>query len=1112
MPLQTLAHPLPLQRLTTLVRWLAVFWTLFIAIALFVSWQQLREYAESLAREVAVAIWNKDSAYRRWITEQGGVYVPVSPQVQPNPHLAHLPEQNLTTPSGKKLTLVNATYLNRMVYELGRAQFDLFAHMTSLNPTRPQNAPDDWEKAALQRFEQGAPEVVGQVMIDGQPHLRLMRPLLTEQGCMQCHAEQHYRVGDIRGGLSIAVPLDGYYRATREAGRSTWLFLLFFWAAGLTGLWFGYRALSRSWGVRAMAEKQLAEEVTRRRILFEQSQDGICVLDLTGRVQEMNPRFAEMIGYSLEEGQQLSVWDWDRRESPGNLLLRLSNMAQVSTTFETEHTRKDGTTYPVEVSVNSTGQNWDGQPLLYCSHRDISARQAMLQALQEREEIYSAIVQQASDGIVLFDPETLHFVEFNDAAAHNLGYTRREFGRITLLDLQSRLDEAALRQRIALVLSAGCGSFENVQRCRNGQLREVRISNQVVHIHGRLLLSGIWVDITESKQVESELRSYRENLEQLVTRRTAELERARQQAEAANTAKSMFLANMSHEIRTPMNAIIGQAHLLGNSSLTDGQRDRLETIAASAQHLLSVINDILDFSKIEANKLTLHPGALSIADVIRRVRSLIADRAEARGLALYLDFSGLPGPLAERVLYGDASRLDQALLNYAANAVKFTHQGSITLAARLEAEQADTVQIRFSVADTGIGIGPDVRERLFMMFEQADASTTREYGGTGLGLAITRRLAEMMGGSVGVESEAGKGSLFWFTARLDTCPPATLPVALPGDNAARLFTPPLLPAPAERDGHGSCRLPSRKLPPVRVLLVEDNEVNQEVALDLLQAFGVRVDVAENGAVALEKVMATPYALILMDMQMPVMDGLEATRRIRALPQYRQTPILAMTANAFAEDRQRCLDAGMDDHIAKPVSPDHLFRLLHDWLVRAGIDPHNPANYPACPDSPPDGLPAPAVPVAAGSPGATTITAVSGPANVPPDNVAGDSLAAALAAIPDLDSQSGLKRLNGKTQRYASLLQKFADSHGQDAVQLRQHLAAGEQEAARQIAHGLKGVAGTLGILAVQRLATTIDARLKASATLTLDDLAADVTALDQALNALDSAVRALNQG
>lgn len=417
-------------------------------------------------------------------------------------------------------------------------------------------------------------------------------------------------------------------------------------------------------------------------------------------------------------------------------------------------------------------------------------------------------------------------------------------------------------------------------------------------------------DITERKRVTEELERHRAHLEELVTERTAELAKAKTTAEAATLAKGRFLANMSHEIRTPLNAIIGITHLLLRRQPTGEQAQRLVQINESAEHLLSIINDILDVSKIDAGKLTLERRNIDLEALVQKVCAMVAARVHARGLALAIDLGDVP-----RELVGDETRLSQALLNYVSNAVKFTERGIIRVGVQLLADQGASVTLRFEVEDTGIGVADERLPTLFEAFRQADDSITRKYGGTGLGLAITASLARMMGGEAGASSVLGHGSIFWFTAVLQHRVGTTSRQAAP------------LPAGSLTDE--ACV--TRDFSGARILLVEDEPINRLVAQELLGSAGLQVDVAENGCQALSRLVDAAYDLVLMDVQMPEMDGLEATRRIRNMAEYAQLPIIAMTANAFTEDRDRCLAAGMNDFLPKPVEPEAMFGTLRRWL-------------------------------------------------------------------------------------------------------------------------------------------------------------------------------------
>ncbi len=445
---------------------------------------------------------------------------------------------------------------------------------------------------------------------------------------------------------------------------------------------------------------------------------------------------------------------------------------------------------------------------------------------------------------------------------------------------------------------------------KNGVRTYLTTKFPIERSNGETFLAGISFDITERKQAESELIQHRKYLEELVSARTLELEQSRDAAEAANKAKSVFLANMSHELRTPMNGVMGMIDLVLRRATDRQQIDWLNKSRSSASHLLSVINDILDISKIESDRMALEQRDFSLPNVIDDVMHM----QEAAALVKELRFSSEIDASVPYMLCGDVMRLKQILINFVGNAVKFSEHGQITVHASAVDKDSHGVLLRIEVADQGIGISPEQQERLFHAFTQADDSMTRKYGGTGLGLIISKRLAMLMGGDAGVDSTLGAGSTFWFTVKL----------------IAREAEPVVAEAKASVS---DATIIQERYFGHRILVVDDEPINREVAQMQLEAVDLVVDTAEDGAEAIVMAQKASYAAILMDMQMPELNGLEATHEIRQLPGYRDIPIIAMTANAFAEDKARCLEAGMNDFLIKPFNPDQLFEILLRALTR-----------------------------------------------------------------------------------------------------------------------------------------------------------------------------------
>ena len=538
------------------------------------------------------------------------------------------------------------------------------------------------------------------------------------------------------------------------------------------------------------------------------------------------------------------------------------------------------------------------------------------------------------------------------------------------------------------------------------------------------------------------IQTYQNELEHLVENRTEALSQANRElvvanlaAKAATQAKSQFLANMSHDIRTPMNAIIGMTQLAMQTELTPKQRNYMTKVDAAARWLLGIINDILDFSKIEAGKVVLEQVEFCLDDVIGHVGDLLLSQAQGKGLDLQFRID----PDTPRALLGDPLRLGQVLVNLIGNAIKFTATGQITVTVRRATDEKEGARLRFEVNDTGIGLSEEQRGRLFGTFSQADSSTTRKYGGTGLGLSICKHLVEMMGGEIGLDSEPGVGSTFYFDA---------------------LFG---VPARAGETGHAACAErgqgaspeAGRSLRGAHLLVVDDNAVNRELVLEILKTQGISADVASNGAEAVRMVGGGDYDGVLMDCQMPEMDGFEATRRIRANECFRELPIVAMTASTMAGDHEKCVSSGMNGHIAKPIQIDHVFSTLARWIK------------PRAPGA-----------------GAVRDCARQG------DDV---------PRLAGVNTDEALAMLNGNVALYRKILKSFRADQADAALRIRQACAAGDRQTAMQLAHSLRGLAGNVGAEALAGAAREVELALR---NMRDDPAAALLDKLEQCLDSL----------
>nr|WP_246312352.1 CHASE domain-containing protein [Aquabacterium terrae] len=770
-----------------------------------------------------------------------------------------------------------------------------------------------------------------------------------------------------------------------------------------------------------LADAELRSNVTMMQAILENLPCGLSVFDGELKLVRHNSQFRSLLGLPdrLFDGpppsyDSLVRFNAERGEYDGSgnveaTVAALMQRAKGSRSYQFERVRPNG--LPLDVR----GAPMPGGGFI-TTFTDIHERKRAEARLRDSEHLMRLVTDNMPGRIAYWDHHR-RLVFGNRAFFERFGGTLAERAGCTAAEVLGAERAQSSEPIVEAVLRGETRSFEREEPGADGRRRHV-LTHMIPDARDGAVRGfyALTLDISFVKEAEEQLRETNHALTI-----------ARDEAEHASLAKSRFLANMSHEIRTPMNAILGMLSLLRNTGLTPRQLDYAGKSERAARALLGLLNDILDFSKVEAGKLELDPRPFRLGELLDDLGVILSGTLNDKPIALRFDVD----PATPALLVGDDLRLQQILVNLAGNAIKFTSDGEVVVAVRVLAQTAADAQIEFSISDTGIGIAPEQQQHIFSVFSQAEASTTRRFGGTGLGLSICQRLVEMMGGQIRLESRLGAGSRFSFALNL--------PCAVAPPAPSKLPALPTLQGPAAAD--------AARLGGLRLLVVEDNAYNRQIAQELLESEGASVVLADDGAqgVAAVAAAAPPFDAVLMDLQMPVMDGFGAARAIRGRLGLTRLPIVAMTANTMAGDREACLEAGMDDHVGKPVEIDELVRKLRALLSHAAGAP---------------------LPQAAGAPPA--------PSNVAPPEPP-DVLADAMSR--GIDLAGALRRLGGRRDIWVRSTRPFADDLARRMAQLQTLLGEERWDDARRFAHSLKGLAATLGALRLSQAAAEAERAL-----------------------------------
>ncbi|RLD88715.1 MAG: hypothetical protein DRJ09_07870 [Bacteroidetes bacterium] len=937
-------------------------WTGMITAFAVRSTETLHKTTLRLAKKEAETQWFMDESYRKWAASYGGFYVPVDSKTLPSPYLSKVKHRDIITTYGDTLTLINPARSLRMLNEFNSTKYSFTGHITSLKLLRPENIPDDWEHRALLSFEKGATEVEDVVKDNGKLVYRLMKPLITQKSCLKCHGRQGYKVGDIRGGVSISIPLDEYLASEKKTEKAKIIAYTLIWLLGMIGIVVAWKIFNKKNKLLASARQDLQnsnsmleKRVTERTNRLNQSNEmltkeiaerkkaefilkineerykGIimstasCIAvyePVDGcsnfKFVEFNPMAEKAENISRDEVMGKLVSD----VFPGVIDFGLFEVfQQVCKTGKPQHfpigiyqdnrikgyrenyvyKLSSGEIVAVYQDVTERKRHELAQEIVYNISNAVNSSKNVEDLIAQIQQEVSKVMDASNFYVALYDEKADTFL---------MPYYYDEKDNFTVAPAKNTLSKFVIKTGKSLLANSDVKKKleQEGKLTRQGSRSKVWLG---VPLKSEGIVIGVvavqnYVDENAYTTKDVKMLEFIADQISISIQRKKnedELREALNKAEEADRLKSAFLANMSHEIRTPMNGILGFAALLKEPDLSGEEIQKYtDVIQISGDRMLNIINNLIDISKIEAGQMKIYITSCNVNEQLQYLKMMFFPEVEKKQLTIH----SVPGlPDTESIIKTDTEKLYAILTNLIKNAVKYTHEGSIEFG---YIKKADALQ--FYVKDTGIGIPKNRQEAIFDRFVQADIEDRQVYEGAGLGLSISKAFVDMLGGRIWVESIEGEGSKFYFTI-------------------------PYIPVSNDNNTSGMAlqsdkQMNDKSVKKVNILIAEDEPVSTSYLAEITKAISNKIYYADNGVTALEQFEKHPdIDLILMDMKMPVMNGFEATKKIRETN--KDIVIIAQTAYALKNDREKTLAAGCTDYIAKPVNKDELIKLIKKYI-------------------------------------------------------------------------------------------------------------------------------------------------------------------------------------